>query len=90
MEVPRLGFQLELQLPAYATAIATQGPSHVCHLHHRSRPRQILNPLSKAGDGTRILMDPSRVHNPLSHNTNSLRVFIFTGETHSRLHPSLL
>ena len=34
MEVPRLGVQLELQLPAYAIAIATQDLNHVCDLHH--------------------------------------------------------
>ena len=37
MEVPRLGIKLELHLPAYATATATQDPSHVCDLHHSSR-----------------------------------------------------
>ena len=30
MEVPRLGVKLQLQLPAYATATATQNPSRVC------------------------------------------------------------
>ena len=29
--VPRLGFQFELQLPAYATTTATPDPSHVCN-----------------------------------------------------------
>ena len=28
MEVPKLGVELELQLPAYGTATATQDPSH--------------------------------------------------------------
>ena len=37
MEVPRLGVELELQLPAYATATATQVPSCLCDLHHSSR-----------------------------------------------------
>ena len=32
MEVPRLGVESELQLPAYAIATATQDPSHVCNL----------------------------------------------------------
>ena len=62
MEVPRLGVKLELQLPAYATAIATQDPSHVCDLHHNSQQHQSINPLSDARDGTHILMDASRVH----------------------------
>ena len=47
VEVPRLGVQSELQLPAYATATATQDPRrHVCNLHHSSQQHQILNPLS--------------------------------------------
>ena len=61
MEVPRLGIQSELQLPAYATATATQDPSHVCSLHHGSRQRQILNPLNEARDRTRNLMVPSQI-----------------------------
>ena len=62
MEVPRLGVQSELQLPAYTTATATavQDLSHV-NLHHSSRQLQTLNPLSEARDGTRILVDPGRV-----------------------------
>ena len=34
MEVPRLGVESELQLPAYATATAMTDPSHICDLHH--------------------------------------------------------
>ena len=60
MEVPRLGVESELQLLAYARAIATLDPSHFCDLHHSSRQRQILNPLNKARDRTRNLMIPSR------------------------------
>ena len=59
MEVPRLGVELELQLPAYA--IALWDPSRVCELHRSSRQRQILKPLSEARDGTHSLMDPSWV-----------------------------
>ena len=62
MEVPRLGVKLELQLPAYATAIAMADVSHVCDLHNSSQQCWILNPPSKARDRTRILMDPGRVH----------------------------
>ena len=50
MEILRLGVETDLQLPAYATATATQDPSHVFNLHHSSRQRQILNPLSEASD----------------------------------------
>ena len=62
MEVPRLGVKLELQLLAYTTATATQNLSRVCNLHQSSQPRRILNTLSEARDGTRNLMDPSRIH----------------------------
>ena len=61
MEISRLGVESELQLPAYTTAAAMLDPSQVCDLHHSSRPCWILNPLNEARDGTRILMDTSRV-----------------------------
>ena len=61
MEVPRLGVKSQLQPQTYSRATATQYPSRVCDLHHSSRHRQILNPLSKAGDRTRHLMVPSRI-----------------------------
>ena len=60
MEVPRLGFQLELQLPAYATAMPD--PICICDLHHSSRQCRILNPLREARDRTCNLMVPSRIH----------------------------
>ena len=61
MEVPRLGVELELQLLAYSTAIATWDPSLVCTIHHSSQWSRILKPLSKARDQTHILMDTSWV-----------------------------
>ena len=61
MEVPRLGVELELQLPAYAIATAAWGPSYLCDLYHSSWQRQIFNPLSEARDLTRVLMHASRV-----------------------------
>ena len=61
MEVPKLGAQLELQLPAYATAIAMQDLSHICDLHHSSLQNQILNPLSKTREQIWVLMDTSWV-----------------------------
>ena len=60
MEVPRLGVELELQLPASTTATAMRDP--ICHLYHSSRQRRILNPLSEARARTPIFMDTNRVH----------------------------
>ena len=59
MEVPRLGIQPEIQLPANTTATATQDLSHVCDLYHSSRQHQSLNPLNKARDRTLVLVDTS-------------------------------
>ena len=61
-EVPRLGVQSELQPPAFATAM--KDPSQDCRLYHNSWKLNpwILNPLSKARDRTRVLMDASQVH----------------------------
>ena len=63
--------QLELQLPAYTTGTAMPDLSRICDLNHSSRERQILNPLNGARDGTRILMDTSRVLNSLSYTETS-------------------
>ena len=41
MEVPRLGVELELQLPAYTTASAMRGVSCVYDLHHSSKQWQM-------------------------------------------------
>ena len=61
MEVPRLGAESELQLPAYTSATAVPDMSHVCDLHHSLRQGQILDPWSEARDRTCNLMVPSRV-----------------------------
>ena len=60
MEVPRLGFESELLL-AYTRATATWDPSWAYKLRHRSWKGWSLNPLSKARDWTRILMETSWV-----------------------------
>ena len=51
--------QIRLQLPAHPTATATWDLNHICHLHHSPWQCWIPNPLSKARDQTRILMDTS-------------------------------
>ena len=61
MEVPSLGVKLELQLLAYATAVATPDPSCICHLHHSSGQHQILNPLGEVRDQTGNFMDTSQI-----------------------------
>ena len=78
MEVPRLGVQSELELPAYTTATATAmpDPNRICNLCHSSPQYQILNPQTDARDLIHILMGTGWVCNPLSHNKNSLFVFL--------------
>ena len=49
MEVPSLGVESELQLPAYTTATAMWDPSHVCNLHHSSWQRRVRNHLGRSG-----------------------------------------
>ena len=51
-----MGLNWGHKLLAYTTATATWDLSHVCDLHHGSRQRQILNPLSEAGDRTLYFM----------------------------------
>ena len=53
--------QIELQLPAYATATTAQDLSYVCDLHHISQQHWVLDPLSEARDWTRILVDTRRI-----------------------------
>ena len=50
-EVPRLGVESELQLPAYTTTSATPDLSRVSDLHHSSRQHHILNPTER-GQGS--------------------------------------
>ena len=60
-EVLRLGFELELQLPAYTTAPATPDLSCICGLHCSLQQCQILNPLREATDRTCILAETVRL-----------------------------
>ena len=61
MEVPRLGVETELQLPATAIATAREDPSCVCDLHHSSRQCWTLNPLSEASNRSCNLMVTSQI-----------------------------
>ena len=61
MEIPRLGDELELQLPGYAAATAAQDLSHIYDIHHSSWHCRIFNPQSKARDQTHVLMDTSQI-----------------------------
>ena len=54
-EVPGLGVASELRLQAHSTA--TADPSCIYSLHHSVQQYKILNPLTEARDGTRILTD---------------------------------
>ena len=78
MVVPRLGGELELQLPACTTDTAMQDQSCICDLYHSSWQRRILNPLSEVRDQTCILMDTSWVHYPWI--TNSMVVLFLIGK----------
>ena len=71
IEVPRLGAESELQLPAYAIATAMPDPSHFCNLQRSSWQCCIPNPLSEARDRIHILMDTNQSGLlTLSHNRN--------------------
>jgi len=61
MEVPRLGVESELLLPAYTTATAMPDPSRIFDLHHSSQQHLILNPLSEARDWTHNLVVRSQI-----------------------------
>ena len=60
-EVPRLGVESVLRLPAYTTTTATQDLSRFCSLHRSSWQHRILNPLREARDQTGNLMVISHV-----------------------------
>ena len=78
MQVPRLGFESELELPAFTTATAMQDLSCVCDLHHSSQQSQILNPLNEARDRTCVLMDTSQIHfRCTTTGTPSVLIFFF-------------
>ena len=87
IDVPGLGVESELQLPAYTTATATADLSSICDLHHSLGQRQILNSLIEARESNlhpHILTDNSWVLNPLSRKGNS-RYFHFKRSTYNRI-----
>ena len=94
MEVPRLGDQSELQLPAYTTATAIPDLSHIYEVCPSFWQRQILNSLIQASDRTCILMDASWVLNLLSHNGNAflptLTLNLFQSISQYLTHPGWL
>ena len=63
--IPGLGVELELH---HSHSYARSEPH--CKLHLTLRQHQTLNTLRDARDRTHILVDTSRVLNPLSHNRN--------------------
>ena len=76
MEVPRLGVELDLQLPAYATAIATPDLNRICDLYHGSWQHQSLNPLSEARDQTHNLMVPNEIRFLLITTGTEINIFL--------------
>ena len=88
MEVPRLGDESGLQLPAYATATATRDPSRICDLKHSSWQHWILDPLSRARDGTHILMDASQVHYRWAMTRTPKTIYFLNGCQDSYLPPT--
>ncbi len=64
IEVPRLGVELELQLPAYTTATVMRDPIQAESATYIASHGNAgsFNPLSKGRDRTRNLMVPSRIH----------------------------
>ena len=64
--------QIRAVAEAYATAMATLGPSRIYNLHGSMQEHQILNSLNEAKDQIHILTETKcQVLNPLSHNENS-------------------
>ena len=65
IDVPRLGVEAEVQLPAYATVTATSDPSPIfVDLHRSLWQHQILIPLSEVRDQTRILTETTSGPSP--------------------------
>ena len=59
IDLPRLGVELEVQLPATATAM--KDLRSVCDLHHSLWHHQIQGPLSEARDQSCISTAPDKI-----------------------------
>ena len=67
MQVPRLGFKLQLQLQSYTTATAVPVLSCICNPRHSSHKCRILQPTEWAArNQICILMDTSLFYYPLA------------------------
>ena len=77
MKVTGLGVELELQLPAYATA--RQNLSHICCPTPQLVAMLDPYPTERVQGWNSILMDASRVLNPLGHSGESSN-FVLTME----------
>ena len=84
-EVPSLGVNLELQLPAYTTDTAMWDLSCVCDLNHSSGQHQIPDPLSEARDRTHILITTSGIRFCWATTGTPFSFFFFF--VFSELHP---
>ena len=71
------GTELELQLLAYSTATAMLDPTAPATYDTVPGSAGSLASLSEARDQLCILMDTSRVLNPLSHSGNSICIIFF-------------
>ena len=78
MEDPRLGVELELQLPAYATPTIMPNLSCICDLPCSLWQHGILNPLSSTREPAHIFRDTSQVPNPMSYDGNSYMFLFFS------------
>ena len=87
MEVPRLEVQLELQLPAYTTAIATGDPSLIFDLYCSLQQCWILNHQARPGIKPASSWTLCWVLNLLSHNRTPPCYFFFRAS--SILYPCL-
>ena len=71
VEIPRLGVESELQLPAYATATAMQDPSRVYDVHHSSQ-QQVIQATSDVPMPQQHMIQATSATYTTAHNSRSL------------------